>query len=114
MGVVKSEVATQSASGAGTYQPSPPVRLDNPLGDDNKDIPTIIGNAIKVILGLLGTLTLFVFVDGAFSWVTSAGYPQRVQKGAKTMLFAVAGLFIIFASYAMLEVLFRIMETKGG
>ncbi|OGH69719.1 MAG: hypothetical protein A3C90_04060 [Candidatus Magasanikbacteria bacterium RIFCSPHIGHO2_02_FULL_51_14] len=97
---------------AGTVPESVP--LPNPLGEGVTSIPDIIGGVINTILGILGAITLFVFVDGAFNWITSAGSPERVKKGMKTMLFAVVGLFIIFASYGILNALFEALGTTGG
>ena len=91
-----------AAAAAAAIPELPPVPLSNPLGN-RTSIPVIVGDAIKVALGILGAITLFVFVDGAWNWITSAGYPQRVQKGIRTMLFAVAGLFVIFAAYGILN-----------
>ena len=89
-----------------------PISLQNPLGDTTS-VPLIIGRVIKVILGVLGTMALFVFCFGAFHWVTSAGYPQRVQTGTKTMIFAVAGMFVVFAAYGILSMLFEILAVGG-
>lgn len=79
------------------------VPLPNPLGAGNVNIELILGRAIQTVMGILGAITLFVFVDGAWNWITSAGFPQRVQQGIRTMLFAVAGLFVIFAAYGILS-----------
>lgn len=89
------------------------IPLQNPLGNVTS-IPQIIGRVINTILGILGAITLFVFVYGAFHWITAAGSAERVKKGVKTMLFAVAGLFIIFASYGILNKLFEVLGTTGG
>lgn len=80
----------------------PAVELANPLGEGNVNVPVIIGTALNTVMGILGAITLFVFIDGAWNWITSAGFPQRVQQGIRTMLFAVAGLFVIFAAYGIL------------
>jgi len=78
------------------------VKLENPI-EGGGDIETIIGRAIKVALGLMGTFAFFMFIDGGFVWLTSAGRPDRVKQGAMTMLFAVIGIFVIFVSYGILN-----------
>src|SRR3989338_6789309 len=80
--------------------------LENPLAKtaDEKlkgqtDMRVLLGNIIKGAMGIVGSLTLLVFVYGGFLWLTSAGKAEQVKKGAMTMLYAVVGLFIIFSSY---------------
>lgn len=89
------------------------VRLVNPIGgkDDGTaagakgivDGNKILGTAVKVALGLLGSITLLVFFYGGFMWLTSAGNSDKVSKGTKSMLYAVIGLFIIFGAYGILN-----------
>ena len=62
---------------------------------------------IKAALGLIGAVSLFVFIMGGFKWLTSLGNAEKVSKGAKTMLWAVLGLIITFASYLILNLLLK-------
>lgn len=90
------------------------VQLENPIGAGT-DINTILGNGIKVALGIVGSLSLLVFVYGGFLWLTSAGSSEKVKKGWDTMIYAVIGLFVIFSSYAILNtVLNGIVGSSGG
>lgn len=85
------------------------VSLENPLGTTLKDtdIRYILGGVIQKALGILGSITLVVFIYGGFLWLTSAGNQERVKKGGQTMLWAAVGVFIIFASYAILDMLIK-------
>ena len=82
----------------------PVIKLTNPLGSVT-DPAAIGGNAIQAILGILGSITLLVFVVGGVMWLTSGGNQERVQKGTRTMLYAAIGIFVIFSAYAILSVL---------
>ncbi len=82
------------------------VCLTNPL-KDGTDIPTLIGNIIKRVLGILGSITLAVFVYGGFLWLTSAGNAEKVKKGTETMAWAAIGVFIIFSAYAILSTIIK-------
>jgi len=75
------------------------VTLPNLLG--NKDLPTIIGNIIKAVLGLVGVLALVMFIYGGILWMTSGGKEEQIKKGKDTLVWAVLGLAIIFFSYAL-------------
>ncbi|HBU07332.1 MAG TPA: hypothetical protein DEB09_04595 [Candidatus Magasanikbacteria bacterium] len=70
-------------------------------------IPVIIGGAIQKLLGFVGALTLIVFIYGGFSWLTSAGNAEKVKSGMQAMFWAVIGLFIIFASYAIITLVLK-------
>lgn len=92
------------------------VTLINPIGGSAKDggnkagetnIKAIVANAIIIILGILGSITLGVFVYGGFMWLTSAGNSDQVRKGSETILYATIGLFIIFGAYAILNTILK-------
>lgn len=85
------------------------VSLTNPLG--STDINVIGGGIIATVMGVLGSITLLVFVVGGVMWLTSQGNPERVQMGSKTMLYAVIGIFVIFASYAILSAVIKGITT---
>jgi len=83
-------------------------KLTNPLKGDVKDVPTLIGMVIKAALGVVGALSLFVFIQGGFTWLTSLGNAERVKKGGQIMVWAVLGLILTFASYLILNTLFSV------
>jgi len=76
------------------------VSLDNPLGD-TKDIPSLIGNVISAVLGIVGSLALVMFIYGGVIWMTAAGNEQSVTKGRNILMWAALGLVVIFSSYAL-------------
>jgi len=84
------------------------VKLANPLKGDVTEVAVLIGMIIKAGLSIVGALSLAVFVFGGFTWLTSAGNQEKVGKGAKTMLWAVLGLVVVFASYMLVAQLFKI------
>ena len=80
-------------------------RLINPL--ETGDIRIIIGRIIKVLLGLSGTAALAMFIYGGFTWMTSAGIPERITKGKKTLTWAVIGLAIMFTAYTLVDLVIK-------
>lgn len=86
------------------------VKLTNPLG--NITTPEqLIGTVIKGVLGLIGAVTLAMLVFGGFKWLTSAGNQEQVQSGTQTMLWAVIGLFLVFAAYLLVTTFLTYLTT---
>jgi hypothetical protein len=83
--------------------PIPPLR--NPLG--TTDVRVVLGRVVNAFLGISGSVALLMFVFGGFTWITSGGSPERIQKGKNAMIWAVIGIAFIFASYAVLNFVFR-------
>jgi len=79
--------------------------LCDPLGNNNttNNIQTLIGTIIKAVLGVVGSLALVMFIYGGLLWMTAAGNTERVEKGKKTIVWAVLGLVVIFTSYALVK-----------
>lgn len=85
--------------------------LPNPLGPvDPRDI---MGNVIKAILGVTGSLALGVFILGGLMWVTSAGNEEKITKGKNMIMWAAFGLVVIFASYALVTFVLNALTGSG-
>jgi hypothetical protein len=75
--------------------------LESPLSG-KIEVTSLVGTIIKAVLGLIGSITLFMLVWGGFQWLTSAGNQEKVSQGTQTMLWAVIGLGVVFGSYIFL------------
>ncbi|MBP6884789.1 MAG: hypothetical protein KBC17_03105 [Candidatus Pacebacteria bacterium] len=87
-------------------------QLINPIGGKDgtakeksgvTNINLLVGKLIKAALGILGSVTLIVFMYGGFLWLTSRGSSEKIKEGLDAMLYAGVGIFIIFSSYAILD-----------
>ena len=86
------------------------VTLINPLGET--DVRLIFARVISAALSIIGSLALLMVVYGGVLWMTSRGDSKLVQKGKDTLTWAVIGLAIVFASYAIVNAL--IQGITGG
>jgi len=68
----------------------------------------LISNVITVLTIFGGLAFFFWFVIGALSWTTSGGDPEKLTKAKSQMSAAVAGLFILILSYAIIFILGKI------
>jgi len=78
-----------------------PVEWTSPIG--SKSPSQIIGKVIKSALGIIGAIALLIFVYGGLMWMTSGGSPERIKKAQTTLIWAVLGLTVIFASYTLVD-----------
>lgn len=78
------------------------------------DLPTLVGNIIKVVIGLLGVLLVIFIVYAGFLWMTAAGDKDKVGKAQKIIYQSVIGLVIIFAAYAIASFVIDQLTTVAG
>lgn len=78
------------------------VKLINPLGNV-VDPRVFIGNVIKGLMSIIGSIALFMFVYGGFLWTTSMGEGKRVERGKTIMTWAVLGLAVIASAYVIVN-----------
>ena len=86
------------------------VKLDNPL--PTNDMRVILGNIVGYAMGIMGAITLLVFVFAGGMWLTSMGNAEKVKTGTQAMIWAAIGLFIIFSSYAILNLVIKGLTGK--
>ena len=79
--------------------------LTNPLKVNS--IPEFIGNIIKALLGLSGSIALLMFVWGGIQWLISGGKPEMIKKGKDTIIWAFLGLVVIFTAYTLVSVVVK-------
>ena len=85
------------------------VVLRNPLGSGRTDPRIIIGDVIQAVLGIVGSVTLAMFIYGGFMWMLSGGNPERVKKGRDTIVWSSLGLAVIFFGYAIISFILRVL-----
>ncbi|MEK7065336.1 MAG: hypothetical protein AAB963_02730, partial [Patescibacteria group bacterium] len=77
------------------------------------DVKTVIGGAIKAGMGLMGSIALALFVYAGMimmvgsTSVSGGATKQDVLKAKAIMVWAVLGMFVIFASYAIVNFVFE-------
>ncbi len=80
---------------------SPPPGL--PVGAYN--IGTLLSRSVGLIL-ILAALAAFIYlVWGGLTWITSGGDKAKVEESQHRIQAAIIGLFIIFATYAIMLII---------
>ena len=70
-------------------------------GTTNSTLYVSIGNIVKTVLGMTGTIFLILTVYAGILWMTAAGKDEQVEKATKILRTAVVGLIIIMSAYAI-------------
>lgn len=69
-----------------------------------------IVNTVNFVLTFLGIIAVAIVIYGGFLYVTAAGNEEQSTKGKKSITYAVIGILIIIASFALVNTLL----TFGG
>jgi hypothetical protein len=67
------------------------------------DFVALAINVSKWILGIVGSLSLIMFIYGGFMFLISAGSADAIGKAKKIIIAAVIGLAIVFSSYLIIK-----------
>ncbi len=67
------------------------------------DILSVAIGVTKIILGIVGSLTLLMFIYGGFTFLISAGSSEKIAKAKGIIVAAVIGLLIVFASFIIIK-----------
>lgn len=80
----------------------------------NISLLEMIGRIINILLGLLG-LVLFIYIlYGGYLYMTSGGEEKKTGEAKKKMMYAIIGIIIILASYAIANfVIGKLNETMN-
>lgn len=78
--------------------------------DPNCDtlLPTValdantIGNALRILFGVLGFVAVMYLIIAGFSLVTSQGDSQGIAKARNTIIYAGVGLGVVFTAEALI------------
>lgn len=69
---------------------------------------------MRLILSLVGTLSLIFFVYGGITFILSAGNQSQVKKGMDIIKAAVVGIIITFASVLLINLFFGAILADTG
>ena len=81
---------------------------------DVAQVETFIRNIIKVIAGLAGLVATGFFVVGGFTYITSSGNPEHLDRAKRTLLWAAIGLGITIAAFVISNIITDIATGAFG
>lgn len=79
----------------------------NFCGYTNIELRVLIMNIINFFLSFLGILAIAMIIYAGFLYVTSMGDDGNSEKAKKIILYAIIGLLVVLASYAIVNTVIR-------
>jgi hypothetical protein len=73
------------------------IEVPDPLGGIT--IPVLIGNLIKSIAGITGSIALLIFVMGGFEYIYSGGDSAKIKSARARMINGAIGIILIYGAY---------------
>lgn len=73
-----------------------------PAGVSN--VENFIRSIIQVVAGLAGLVATGFFVAGGFTYITSSGNPEQLDKAKRTITWSAIGLAIVIAAFVLANI----------
>ena len=81
---------------------------------DIAQVEGFIRNIIKVIAGLAGLVATGFFVAGGFTYITSSGNPEQLDKAKRTLTWSAIGLAIVIAAFVISNIVTTLATQSFG
>jgi hypothetical protein len=77
-------------------------------------VENFIRNIIKIIAGLAGLVATGFLVAGGFTYITSSGNPEQLDKAKRTITWSLIGLAIVIAAFVISNIVTTIATQSFG
>ncbi len=81
---------------------------------DVSSVDTFIRSLVKVIAGLAGLVATGFFVVGGFSYITSSGNPEHLDRAKRTIMYSGLGLAITIAAFVISNIVTTLATSAFG
>lgn len=81
---------------------------------DVSQVDNFIRSVIKVIAGLAGLIATGFFVAGGFTYITSSGNPENLDKAKRTLFYSGAGLAIVIGAFVLSNIVTTLATNAFG
>ncbi len=88
------------------------VALAVPAGVSN--VENFIRSVIQVVTGLAGLVATGFFVAGGFTYITSSGNPEQLDKAKRTITWSAIGLAIVIAAFVLANIVTTLARQAFG
>lgn len=83
----------------------------NPAAKYNS-IATFTNLLVPLMMIVGGLMALLMLMYGAFQYLRSEGNPEAVKKAQSTLVYALIGIFLIFASFVITKIIGFVFKVQ--
>lgn len=76
-------------------------KINNPLGDSIKDIPSFIKAIINIVLTVGVPIVVLAIIYAGFLFVTAQGNEEKLKTAKKTFLYTIIGAAILLGAFVI-------------
>lgn len=94
-----------------------PLLLTSPVfaaPGDMTQVENFIRSIIQLIAGLAGLVATGFFVAGGFTYITSSGNPQQLDKAKQTLTWSAIGLAIVIGAFVISNIVTSLATRSFG
>ena len=74
----------------------------------------LIPQVIFSLISLIGIVTLFMILIGAFRYITAAGDEKQLDEARKVLVYASVGLVVVVFSFFIISLLYQFTGVTCG
>ena len=89
-----------------------PTFAQTPGGVSN--VENFIRSVITVLAGLAGLVAIGFFVAGGFTYITSSGNPEQLDKAKRTLTWSAIGLAIVIGAFILAQIVTTLATQAFG
>ena len=83
-------------------------------GGDVAQVQTFIRSVIQLVAGLAGLVATGFIVVGGFTYITSSGNPEHLDRAKRTLFFSGGGLAIVLAAFVLSNIVTTLATQAFG
>ena len=84
------------------------------LGLTSADLIDIVVRFLKMALGLLGIIAVFMVLIGGFRWMVSGGDEEKLAAAKRTISAAIVGTVIVMLAWALVSFVIKTTANVSG
>ena len=77
-------------------------------------VSSLFGTVANVLIFIVGGISVIVLIIGGLRYVVSAGNAAQVQGAKNTILYAIVGIVISVAAFALVNFVFQQLGVQGA
>lgn len=83
-------------------------------GGDIGQVQNFVRSVIQALAGLAGLIATGFFVVGGFTYITSSGNPEQLDKAKRTLTWSAIGLAIVIAAFVISNIVATLATNAFG